>query len=206
MKKDAEETKMALKIVGFISDVLQANSPEAMAKAIEAHALPPASFRIKKRYNTSFSLGAYFGPYGGVEYVKGRHNELPAVFGLSAPISLDFNVAANRDAYFTFSLVLLDIGAAVSYRISHDNQGLPENVRWSQLFSPGFAFRSGLWKTPLTFSIGAQLNPQLRDFGQQAKRDAIRAYAGLMIDMPLLFAGKGKEHTIKQKKSSEVVK
>ena len=192
--------KFAMKVTAFVTDVMQSKNSDDLAKVIETHALPPASFRLKGQHKGSISLGAYFGPYGGIEIINDDERKPKAVFGLSAPISLDFNFAAFNESYFTLSVVLVDIGAAVSYRISHDNQGLPENVRWSQLFSPGLAGRVGLGNTPLTFSLGGQLNPQLRDFGQQAKNDAFRVYAGLMLDMPLLFAKKGKERKVRPPK------
>ncbi|CAH0266205.1 MULTISPECIES: hypothetical protein [unclassified Pedobacter] len=203
LNEQTDGYKSASRIIAFISDILQSKNSGEMAEVIAAHALPPASFRIKQQHTSTFSLGAYFGPYAGLEYVKGQGNKLPMVIGLSAPISLDYSWASYNKSYMTLSLILLDIGAAVSYRISHDNQGLPEEVRWSQLFSPGLAIRSGLGNTPLVLSLGAQMNPQLRDFGQQAKKDAIRSYVALLIDMPLLFAKKGRERVVKTKQAKK---
>jgi len=203
LNEQTDGYKSASRIIAFISDILQSKNSGEMAEVIAAHALPPASFRVKQQHTSTFSLGAYFGPYAGLEYVKGQANKLPMVIGLSAPISLDYSWASYNKSYMTLSMILLDIGAAVSYRISHDNQGLPEEVRWSQLFSPGLAIRSGLGNTPLVLSIGAQMNPQLRDFGQQAKKDAIRSYVALLIDMPLLFAKKGKERVAKIKQAKD---
>ncbi|WP_145859987.1 hypothetical protein [Pedobacter suwonensis] len=186
----SKSMKETSRIISFISGILQSNSAEQMADVIETFALPPASYRLKQNYYHSITIGAYFGPYAGIEFVKEKQNA--AIVGFSAPITLDFNWRSGKNlrSYITASLIMFDLGAVVSYRIKREEGGLPKEVRWSQLFSPGVNLRFGLGNSPLTLSFGGQMNPQLRDFDTGTGNDAIRLSAGLLVDMPLLLVKK----------------
>ena len=186
----------AIEITLFASEILQTQGTTELAAVIESHALPPASYRLKQNFSSLISLGAYFGPYAGAEFIK-NENAVPVV-GFSTPISLDFSwnkkpkkLGERSKGYTTLSLIFFDLGSVVSYRLTNEGAGLPSKARWSQLFAPGVNFRFGLGDTPLTVSIGGQLTPQLRDFNNSTNKDAIRLSAGLLIDLPLLLLKKG---------------
>ncbi|GAB2971618.1 hypothetical protein GCM10027049_01490 [Mucilaginibacter puniceus] len=189
----------ALEITSFASDILQAQNEEQLANVIESHALPPASYRLKQNFSSIITVGAYFGPYGGVEFIKDEKRS--GILGFTAPISLDYSWSnkpkiggKHKKAYTTLSLIVFDLGSVVSYRLTNEGAGLPSKARWSQLFSPGLNIRFGLGDAPLTFSIGGQLSPQLRDFNNESNKDAFRLSAGLMVDMPLILLRKGRLH------------
>ncbi len=97
----------------------------------------------------------------------------------------------------TATLSLIDLGAVVSYRLkSPADTALPQEVKWSQVFSPGFHLGVAIPNTPLVFSTGVAYTPQLRKFkdassivnsGKQYSDsyNAVRWYAGLFFDIPL---------------------
>ncbi len=196
IKKDQDTVfGPAIEVISFASDVLQARTDDELAGVIESHALPPASYRMKKNFSSTITIGAYFGPYGGIEFIK---NEKGAgVLGFTAPVSLDFSWNCSPiKSYTTLSFIVFDLGSVVSYRLTNDGAGLPSKARWSQLFAPGVNLRFGLGDTPLTLSFGAQLTPQLRDFNNVTNKDAVRLSAGVLIDMPLFVLKKGKAKNI----------
>ncbi|TCD27770.1 hypothetical protein EZ456_07420 [Pedobacter psychrodurus] len=205
LEPGSEAMKEATHMISFISGILQSKDATQMAKVIESFALPPASYRLKQTSFFTVSLGAYFGPYAGAEFIKGKHEG--AVVGFSAPITLDFNWRSgkNRRSYVTASLLMFDLGAVVSYRIKREEGGLPKEARWDQLFSPGANIRFGLGNSPLTLSFGGQLTPRLRSFDGGSGNDAIRISGGLLVDMPLLLIKKKESARRKVQKKSSVI-
>jgi hypothetical protein len=89
---------------------------------------------------------------------------------------------------FTFALTLVDIGAVVSYRFSNTAQkGLPQEVSWAQVLSPGVRLAYGIRNTPLVASIGYQYTPKLREINQNGETmySTHRISAGILFDLPL---------------------
>lgn len=89
---------------------------------------------------------------------------------------------------FTCALTIVDIGAVVSYRMSNTaEKGLPQEVKWSQVLSPGLRLAYGIPNTPLVFNIGYQYTPKLREINQDGEKmySTHRVFAGLLFDLPL---------------------
>lgn len=85
-------------------------------------------------------------------------------------------------------LSIIDIGAVVSYRFSSNEETLPQQVKWTQVISPGLHLNIGIKNTPLVFSTGYQYTPKLRklkDLKVDEQLNANRFYGGLLFDLPL---------------------
>lgn len=99
----------------------------------------------------------------------------------------------------TLAVNIVDIGAMVSYRFSHTTdstgKGLPKDLHWAQVLSPGFKLSYGIRNTPLVISAGYQYTPLLRtvkpsDAEAAAQtfetRSTHRFFAALLFDLPLV--------------------
>lgn len=93
----------------------------------------------------------------------------------------------------TLSLIVtvVDLGAVVSYRFENSYQndkGLPQDVKWSQLISPGLKLGWAIKNTPLILNAGYQYTPELRRLSNTNPviYSASRWSAGLAFDLPLL--------------------
>lgn len=90
---------------------------------------------------------------------------------------------------FTCALTVVDVGAVVSYRMSNTAQkGLPREVTWSQVLSPGIRLAYGIRNTPLVISVGYQYTPKLREINQDGEKmySTHRVSAGILFDLPLV--------------------
>jgi hypothetical protein len=105
-------------------------------------------------------------------------------------IKISRNTIRRRgNSTFTLDLSVVDLAAVVSYRISNtEEKGLPQDVKWAQLFSPGLKLAYGIPGTPLVGSFGYQYTPQLRKFDAVDPKlfSAHRLYFGLLFDLPLM--------------------
>lgn len=203
--------------MSFLSDVMQAGNSQVLSKVVESYALPPSSYKLKRFSRFSIMIDALVGAYGGIEYLKddkGRASFTP-VGGLSAPIGISFSwgkrsklksnstnqllhgekAFLNRRGDFkklksynvTLMASLVDLGAAVSYRITNQSDGgLPADAKWSQLFSPGLLALVGIKGMPLCIGAGARFTPNLRTFQQGLQRNALRFDIGIYFDLPLV--------------------
>lgn len=117
--------------------------------------------------------------------------------------SLDYDLVRNPDKVFvgkkhfwkrsntTFSLSLniVDLGAVVAYRMDSDSlsKGLPQQVTWAQVISPGVLLSWGIPTTPLVASFGYQYAPQLRQMkpGQDKLSNTSRFTFSILFDLPL---------------------
>ncbi|MEL7377912.1 MAG: hypothetical protein AAFN65_13250, partial [Bacteroidota bacterium] len=79
---------------------------------------------------------------------------------------------------------LIDLGALVLFRLDGSNEPLPEDVGFQQVFSPGVAYAHGFANLPLAVSLGMQLSPQLRKFGDEPA-NSFRFNFGLLVDLPM---------------------
>jgi hypothetical protein len=58
---------------------------------------------------------------------------------------------------------VIDIGAITSFRlVNDDTETLPE-FNWNNILAPGMYYVNGLKNTPLSWGLGLQYGPQLRD-------------------------------------------
>lgn len=79
---------------------------------------------------------------------------------------------------------LLDLGAVVLFRLDGNDNSLPEDIGFQQVFSPGVMYSHGFPNLPISIMAGAQVSPQLRKFGD-APADSFRFNVGVTVDLPL---------------------
>lgn len=84
---------------------------------------------------------------------------------------------------------IIDIAGPVSFRLGNDSaKGLPQNTRWSQVLAPGIHYIYGLRNSPICFTAGFQITPQIRSYDNinSTPFTTGRFQLGLTYDMPLL--------------------
>lgn len=194
----------------MLTEIASTTDSKALAKVIESYALPPGSYRLKRNSNFSVDLNAFPGLYVGGEQIIGD-KAMRGVYGFTAPIGLSFSWGTRRSHLesdkdyrnmyiskkgklktrtlnnWTADLMVIDLAAPVSYRLGKGpEQGLPDEVGWAQVFSPGVNLRRGIGNTPLCLGIGVQRTPDLRTDFSKAEHDAWRFHASIAFDLPLL--------------------
>jgi len=202
-----------IKYGSFMAAVAQAETSEEIENAIETAALPAGSSRIKRETPFNVSLNAYAGLFAGYERIKGvdggsKFNS----FGVSAPIG----IAISRGHSFLFIgtgkkgwkenncswssslfLTMVDIGALTAFRFANDSTESVPHVKLKDIISPGVFLSIGVPKTPLSFNLGYQVGPLLREVTQQKNtydKNYSRVSVSLCVDIPLLnFYTKSKD-------------
>ncbi|WP_416865769.1 MAG: hypothetical protein ACMVP2_26060 [Imperialibacter sp.] len=181
----------------FIANVAQAENSDQIQSAIEAIALPVGSASIKKNSTFNVSLNAYVGPSGGTE-MNGDTQEWKGIFGLYTPVGVAFNWGKQKSCKsgkvknvsnsIFFSGV--DISAFSQLRFDDSKtEELPE-VTLSNIFAPGLYYVRGFNKIPLSWGIGGQMGPQLRQITSSAvtlsnaPTFAIKTF--LAVDIPII--------------------
>lgn len=85
-------------------------------------------------------------------------------------------------------LSLVDLGAVVLYRFN-DNRPLPEDIGFQQVFAPGLFYMHGIRNSPISWFVGGQLSPQLRQIEQVnnevIRSNALRFNVGITVDIPI---------------------
>lgn len=160
-----------IKYGNLAASIAKAESSDEVKKIIEANALPAGSASIKKRSRSNVALNAYVGLAAGPEY-NGDISEFDVSLGVNAPIGIaisggrykrlsgtTFKEKGSNTLFFS----LIDIGAVTSFRFGDtQTEELPE-IKLENIFAPGVYYVYGLPKWPLSFGIGGQLGPQLRE-------------------------------------------
>lgn len=176
----------------FLADMVVASKDENanLEEIMNRYAMPVTSYRVKRYYKSSIDISAYPGINFGYEF----SNSKSPSFGISAPIGFAFSWRTkNTDEIYAPSHTLfvsaIDIGAPVSYRLMNDDaNGLPENIKWKQVFAPGIYYMYGFKNTPLSLSIGVQYTPLLRKIESESlikEENVIKAGISLVVDLPL---------------------
>lgn len=177
----------------FLVDIIEASkddSSETIKKIINNYALPVGSYRIKRAYTSSWDVSAYPGLYLGYEF----SNSKSLNFGVTAPIGFSYSWRnSNKEEFSSSSSIFisaLDIVAPFSYRFSNDKaEGLPNNIKWSQIFSPGIFYVYGFKNSSLAISSGLQWTPQLREINTVSD-NVLRFHIALTVDIPIFNLSK----------------
>lgn len=181
----------------FMATVAQAKSAEDIQKAIEAAALPPGSYTIKRTSELNWSLNIYPGATAGYEGIvtdRVRHGALN--FGLTVPVGFAFSWGLQSSCLFpkesSFSLFVsvFDLAAPVNFRLLQDkDEQLPGNLKFTQLVSPGVYCIYGLPKSVFSIAVGVSIVPQLRDVTidniSLEQKNALRLNISAMFDLPV---------------------
>lgn len=197
---------------GFINEVATIDSAHQVKDLLEKYADPVGSYRIKRNSAFSVTLNSYPGFFLGVEKIMDDNNGDYALgSGLTVPIGFSFNwggrnkstdfedfdylnkndqakkyTGSSWGGYLTF----VDIAAPFMYRWTEadSTKGLPDDLKWENIFSPGAYFCVGLPGSGLTLMLGGQLAPSLRDItkdGLEFRKDTWRGGFTLTYDIPV---------------------
>lgn len=195
----------------FMVATINAENSDEMKEVIKKYIAEPQSYIIKRNSLVSFSISAHPGYYfsleNGSDEFKFRDNNVKLNTGLTLPIGFELAWAlkggtntlnngrfVQRNAIESFNgyslslfAQLVDLGAILNFRLQDGEADLPEEVNFSQIFSPGLTFNVGLKNTPLTIGAGYQYAPKLRKFGQQPEfKNTHRLLVRATWDIPLL--------------------
>ena len=177
----------------FMVDIAAADSTTQIKDIINKYSMPVGSYQVKRKSSFSIDLNAYPGLYigweGNVNFEPKSLNMKSIVNGVTAPIGFSLS-CGYTDNSFSLFLSIIDIGAPFSYRWGNNStQGLPENIKWEQIFSPGVHFVWGIKDAPVSIMAGIQYTPLLR----QIKTDknilneinTIRCGITFAVDIPI---------------------
>ena len=184
----------------FMTDVLTAYNSEEVSEILDRYAAPVGSYSLKRKSKFSISLNAYPGLFVAFESPLGKKSysglsKNSFVSGITAPIGLSFNWGVkgknhNKKPSASIFVSAIDIGAVLSYRWANDSaEGLPNDVEWAQVLSPGVHLMYGIAGLPLTLSAGYQLSPKLRqvtiDNNKIENRNFQRFTMSIMTDITI---------------------
>lgn len=195
-----------IKYGSFMAAVAQAETSEEVADAIEGAALPSGSSRIKRETPFNVSLNAYAGLFAGYEKIKGIDANGSKInsFGVAAPIGISISRGhsilflgtgesgwkENKKSWSTSLLLsVVDIGALTAFRFSNDSTESVPKIQLKDIISPGVFLSIGIPKSPLSFNVGYQVGPLLREVTQQKNtydKNYSRVSVSLCVDIPLL--------------------
>lgn len=195
IKHDSQNNKL-VKFIHFVNDIAVADNPEAYEKAIEAFVLPVGSSSLKEKANYYFSINAFPGLLGGWEFAKSDDHEIKNArfIGFTAPVGIYLQPWGAIGSGYNLGLFLpiIDIAAPVRLRLDDANntKTLPD-FEVADIFSPGIYAVFGLKKSPLTFNLGVQYGPKLRDIPVEntdtfTSIESYRVGIGVTLDIPLL--------------------
>jgi hypothetical protein len=213
---DHEKAKQfIIKYGSFMAAVAQAETSDEIESAIETAALPSGSSRIKRETPFNVSLNAYAGLFAGYEKIKGVDSNGSKLnsFGVSAPVGISINRGhslffigtgkkgwkENKCSWSTsLFLTVVDIGALAAFRFANDSTESVPKIQLKDIISPGVFLSIGVPKTPLSFNVGYQVGPLLREVTQQKntyEKNYSRVSISLCVDIPLLnFYTKSKDY------------
>jgi hypothetical protein len=194
LSSDSENYKLIRDITfygSFFADMIMASTNENIniENILNKYAMPVTSYRVKRHYRSSIDISAYPGLNLGYEFSKSNSPS----FGITAPIGFSFSWRSDSKEIYAPSHSLfisaIDLGAPVSYRLMNDAaNGLPENIKWKQIFSPGLYYIYGFKNAPMCLSVGVQYTPLLRKIETDSileEENVVKAGVSLMVDIPL---------------------
>jgi hypothetical protein len=202
--KTNELTPPFLKYGTFMANIVEAETPEDAKAAIEAIALPPGSYTIKRESACNIAFNGYIGAFYGQERIDGVADNGFNNIALTAPVGIAFslgNIGKNCKNPWSFSLFapIIDLGVIASYRLKTDNTSTQTNdletlptVKLKHIIAPGLFAEIGIKGTPLSLGFGGQFGPRLRNLDATANpADEIgdtyfRLGGSLKVDIPLL--------------------
>lgn len=159
-----------LKYGMFMANVASAKTAEEVQQAIEVVALPPGSYQVKRESRKNISINGYVGLYGGGEYLPASENDTRFSAGVFAPVGVAFSTGgykATSPAKGGWSrslfISLIDVGALASFRFGDNSTSVSSTIKLRDIIAPGLYWVAGLKRSPVSFGLGAQLGPNLRE-------------------------------------------
>ena len=165
-------------LAGSISDA--ATSDEFRA-VLDAFADPVGSFITKREDRWHVTINAYLGVSGGMESVGPEEN---IHLGLALPVGLEISHGSrSRCCSIAFLVSPIALGVIADYQLG----GEPpvHDVTWRQLLAPSlFVILDFFPHTPVSFGIGAQYAPMMRETSDGLV-DAVRLSVMAAVDVTL---------------------
>jgi len=179
---------------------------------LENAILPTGSYKLKRSAKYSASINAYIGLNAGFEFLD-QPNELgfrSGYVGPFLPVGVDFSTSNGSDEKLGGSMSIFisafDFGAVAGYRfrtnvndnnIDYEVERYPK-LKFQHFISPGIFLIRGCKKSPISWGVGGQYTPRLRNIkgvnDLEFYATSFRLTAFLAVDIPLLnIAVKGKK-------------
>jgi hypothetical protein len=176
----------------FISNMVNATSPEEVKSALEAAAMPVGSYRMKRQSVCNISVNAYLGATVGRQFEKPENTW---VFGAWGPVGPEISWGKFRkdekkaSSSFSIFVPLIDVGAIALFRVNDTATELKTSVSLNQIFSPGLIVSWGIPGWPVSLSAGYQITPLLQsvETGQPviSDKNSGRLIISAAVDIPL---------------------
>lgn len=182
-------TKQLTNLLSFFGDVLSVKDEHQLAGIIDSYALPPTSYKLKRKQPSSIDLNAYVGAFGGgLMSLKSTIIGSQPVYGITAPIGIAFTWSRNGwyDNY-GFTVDVVDLGNVVNHYLVKPGEDYAKDVHFSEVFSLGTTFLMGIKNSPFVISGGFRFQPY--NTGKDANNKVFDAgiyHLGVKIDIPLI--------------------
>ncbi|UFH31841.1 hypothetical protein LNP04_18025 [Chryseobacterium sp. C-71] len=186
---DHKYTKQLTNLLSFFGDVLTVKDEHQLAGIIDSYALPPTSYKLKRKKPSSIDLNAYVGAFGGgLMSLKSTTIGSQPVYGITAPIGIAFTWSRNGwyDNY-SFTVDVVDLGNVVNHYLVKPGEDYARDVHFSEVFSLGTTFLMGIKNSPFVISGGFRFQPY--NTGKDANNKVFDAgiyHLGVKIDIPLI--------------------
>lgn len=187
------------KYVPVIASLAAAHTQFEIKNILNETASSVNSWKLKQNNRTTLSVGAMLGFQISREYI---HNPYSAgeAFGIFAPVGVDKTWHSSNCRFATkwlpntcgLFMSFLDVGAVATTRIAgkDDVKDKTENVKITQVLSPGLYFHWNVKGMPMAFGFGASYVPLLRTMsveGQTENKGGMRVMMLLTMDVPMYF-------------------
>jgi len=183
----------------FMASLVESETPEQAKAAIEAAALPPGSYSIKRASAFSVSLNGYLGGFYGREDVENADNKNWNTFGITAPVGVavnwgNFPKRWKHKASLGLFVPLIDVGTLASYRLKDNTTQTVPKITLGDIVAPGLFVELGIPRTPLTIGYGWQMGPLLREVTSDSTSIVLgdfyeRRIFTVKVDIPLAHFG-----------------
>lgn len=192
-KYTGEYTETFLKLTNFFTDVMASADSEQLANVIESYALPPTSYKIKRKMKYSLDLNAYVGVFGGAYRFRDstNTNRHKGTGGITAPIG----ITSTLNGCFSLNLQIIDLGNIVNHYLVTPTDAYNKEVHFTEVLSPGVNIMGNIPSTPLVYFLGYSGVP-LRSYTREENNkkttynnkliDGHYFKLGIKMDIPLL--------------------
>jgi len=182
-------TKQLTNLLSFFGDVLTVKDEHQLAGVIDSYALPPTSYKLKRKQHHSIDLNAYVGAFGGgLMSFKSSVISSQFVYGITAPIGVAFTWL--REGWYDnygFTIDVVDLGNVVNHYLVKPGENYAKDVHFSEVFSLGTTFLMGIKNSPFVLSGGFRFQPfNTGKDGNNKVFDAGIFHLGIKIDIPLI--------------------
>lgn len=183
-------TKQLTNLLSFFGDVLTVKDEHQLAGVIDSYALPPTSYKLKRKQPSSIDLNAYVGAFGGyLASFKSSLIDPQLVYGITAPIGVAFTWSNNSNVFDNtgFTIDVVDLGNVVNHYLVKPGEDYAKDVHFSEVFSLGTTFLMGIKNSPFVLSGGFRFQPyNTGKDGNNKVFDAGIFHLGVKIDIPLI--------------------